>query len=80
MACPLRGALHPIAGLVSLRFQSWAPRRADSQTDGLLLNVSLPLPTPPCPTERRSARGGDETWETAVGVLSYYVEGCIDHG
>ena len=55
-------------------------REVDSQTDGLVLNVSLPLPTLPEGPDPLKEMASDETWETAVGgALSYYVEGCIDH-
>ena len=76
-------ALHAIfSGLVCRSLSNRGPHgmEVDSQTDGLLLNVSLPLPTLPDILLKEMA--SDETWETAVGggvALSYYVEGCIDH-
>ena len=58
-------ALHAIfSGLVCRSLSNRGPHgmEVDSQTDGLLLNVSLPLPTLPDILLKEMA--SDETWET----------------
>ena len=70
----LIGNFHVMSALPFIRSQalSVAPflivgphgMEVDSQTDGLLLNVSLPLPTLPEVPDRLKEMASDETWET----------------